>query len=176
MSNRLWAPCFICECRGHRAVSAVDAHTFKTFWQKANDNCLLNWWWNSSNNRPQQSENVTAKQLCRAIHIKICGILISSVMLLNNNAHTHIQIEQYRSILTGGYLNTFLRALISLCVTSSCLLTWKTSWDHTIATIMGDGRCQNVSSSQVVDIFNTGTQKLILWYDNYLNSTGGYAV
>jgi hypothetical protein len=80
----------------------------------------------------------TLKKLHRAIQNKKCGMLTSSVLLLQT-MRVCIQLlalEHSWSISTGNCLTTLLEALISLRATTNCLQTWSTGWDHSASTTM----------------------------------------
>jgi hypothetical protein len=47
-----------------------------------------------------------------------------------------LALKHCRSISNGSCLTTLLTALISLQVTTTCLLTWRIGWDHSALTVV----------------------------------------
>jgi hypothetical protein len=137
-----------------RTIKAVDAHKFtkqaENFKQNLSARKLVTAvFWDRKGvlmmGFMQQGTTITSKVYCEALKIlrrltqkkKSLGMLISGVALLHDNACLHTAaLGHCWSVSTGSCLTTFLRALISLGATASCLPTWRTGWDPRASTVM----------------------------------------
>jgi hypothetical protein len=118
------------------------------------------------------------KKLQRTMQKKKCKMLTSSVVLLHDNecphtaAHTQALLEHFIWKLFGH-----LPFSPDLTLRNYHQFTYLNNWLGSQCINSNEELMEGVKlwlSSQTVEFFDTGIQKLILWYDKCLSSSSGY--